>query len=159
MVKTGEHVVCCEDCYGGTGEQFRTTFKNMGIETTFVDGTDVASIANAVVPGRTRLVWIETPTNPSLNLTDLKSVHDAIKNIDKSIVFVVDNTFMSSVLQRPIKFGADIVMHSMSKYMNGHSDVVMGCLMTSNDEIYNKLKFNQNGKCFFCQQNIDECLT
>ena len=148
MVKAGEHVICCEDCYGGTGEQFRTAFKNMGIETTFVDGTDVASFANAVIPGRTRVVWVESPTNPTLNLTDLKAVHDAIKNIDKSIVLVVDNTFMSSVLQRPIKFGADIVMHSMSKYMNGHSDVVMGCLVTSNDEIYNKLKSNQNSKCF-----------
>ena len=152
MVKTGEHVVCCEDCYGGTGRQFRTAFKNMGIETTFVDGTDVASIATAVVPGRTRLVWIETPTNPTLKLTDLKSVHDAIKNIDKSIVIVVDNTFMSSVLQRPIKFGADVVMHSMTKYMNGHSDVVMGCLMTSSGEIYDKLKFNQNSKCFFANR-------
>lgn len=154
-MKTGEHVICCDDCYGGTGRQLRTAFKDMGIETTFVDGTDIASVANAVIPGRTRVVWIESPTNPTLKVTDLKAVHDAVKNIDQSIVYVVDNTFMSSVLQQPIKFGVDIVVHSMSKYMNGHSDVIMGCLMTSNQEIYDKLKFNQNSKCFVSKIQTD----
>lgn len=149
LLKSGDHVVCCEDCYGGTGRQFRTNFANLGIETTFADGTDVFDIAKAIVPGRTKIVWLESPTNPTLKMTDLKAVNDAIRSIDPKIVYVVDNTFMSSVLQQPLTLGADIVMHSLTKYMNGHSDVVMGALMTSDDEIYDKLKFFQNSKLFF----------
>ena len=145
FVRSGEHIVCCQDCYGGTGRQFRTTLANMQIQTTFVD-EDAASIVRAIIPGKTKLLWIESPTNPSLRVIDLKAVHDEVKKIDENIIYVVDNTFMSSVLQKPLKFGADIVTHSLSKYINGHSDVVMGCLVTSNEELYNKLKFQSNGK-------------
>jgi len=149
LVKSGEHVVCSDDCYGGTGRMFRTVMANMGIETSFVDARDVSLVAAAIRPGRTKLIWIETPTNPTLKLTDIRAVRDVVKAIDPAIVYVVDNTFMSSVLQQPLEFGADIVMHSLTKYMNGHSDVVMGALMTNNEILHGQLMFHQNGKCDF----------
>lgn len=144
LVKSGQHIVCCEDCYGGTGRQLRTSFVDMDIMTTFVEGIDADSFAEAIIPNKTKMVWIESPTNPCLKLIDLKAVGEAVKRIDPSIVYVVDNTFMSSVLQQPLKLGADIVTHALTKYMNGHSDVVMGALMTNNEHYYNKLKFQQN---------------
>jgi cystathionine gamma-lyase len=146
LAKSGEHVVACEDCYGGTGRQLRTNFSNMGIDTTFVEGNEVADIGRAIIPGRTKVVWIESPTNPHLSLFDLKAIHDEIKKIDSKVAYIVDNTFMSSVLQQPLRFGADVVVHSATKYMNGHADVIMGAVMTNNDFIYEKVKFSQNSK-------------
>jgi cystathionine gamma-lyase len=155
LVKSGEHIVCCEDCYGGAGEQLRTNFANLGVETTFFEGTNEQNIVDAIIPGRTKIVWIETPTNPCLNLFDLKAVNLAIRKIDPKIVLVVDNTFMSSYLQQPMTFGADIVMHSLSKFMNGHSDVVMGAAMTDSEEIYKKLLYFQESKFLILEMNCN----
>jgi cystathionine gamma-lyase len=114
----------------------------MGIETTFVDATDPDNVKKAIRPN-TKLVWLETPTNPTLQLVDIQAVANIVKQ-HKDIIYVVDNTFMSSYFQQPLSLGADIAMHSLTKYMNGHSDSIMGCLCTSNEELYNRIKFLQN---------------
>jgi cystathionine gamma-lyase len=101
-------------------------------------------VEKAIVPGKTKLVWIETPTNPTLRLTDVVGLSELIKKIDRNIVYVVDSTFTSSYLQQPLALGADVVMHSLTKYMNGHSDVVMGAVMTNSEPVFEKLKFYQN---------------
>lgn len=144
LLKSGDHIVSCEDCYGGTGRLFRTACLPNGIQTTFVDSRHVAEVEKAIIPGTTKLVWIETPTNPTLILTDIEAVAEMIKRIDPDIAYVVDSTFASSYLQQPLALGADIVMHSLTKYMNGHSDVVMGAVMTNSETFYNKMKFFQN---------------
>ena len=140
-------MVSCDDCYGGTGRYFRKCLAQLGIETVFVDGREVNNFVSAVKKGVTKMIWIETPTNPTLRLSDIAGVVQGVKKIDNGIIVVVDNTFMSSYLQQPLAFGADIVMHSLTKYMNGHTDVVMGALMTNNQEMYEQLKFMQ--KCKF----------
>ena len=104
----------------------------------------MSEVVRAIVAGRTKMVWIETPTNPTLRLTDIEAVVEAVKQVDKDIVCVVDSTFSSSYLQQPLALGADIVMHSLTKYMNGHSDVVMGAVMTNSESLYTKMKFFQN---------------
>lgn len=145
LLCSGQQVISCDDCYGGTGRYFRKCVAQLGIETIFVDGRQVDNFVSAVEKGVTKMIWIETPTNPTLRLSDIRGVVDGVKNIDQEIIVVVDNTFMSSYLQQPIDFGADIVMHSLTKYMNGHTDVVMGAMMTNNERIYEQLKFMQ--KC------------
>lgn len=145
LLSTGQKIVSCDDCYGGTGRYFRKCISQLGIETIFVDGREVDNFVSAVEKGVTKMIWIETPTNPTLRLSDIEGVVKGVKSIDKDIIVVVDNTFMSSYLQQPLSFGADIVMHSLTKYMNGHTDVVMGAMMTNNREIYEQLKFMQ--KC------------
>lgn len=147
LLSTGQEIVSCDDCYGGTGRYFRKCVSRLGIETVFVDGREVDNFVSAVKKGVTKMIWIETPTNPTLRLSDIEGVVKRVKSIDKDIIVVVDNTFMSSYLQQPLSFGADIVMHSLTKYMNGHTDVVMGAMMTNNREIYEQLKFMQ--KCGF----------
>lgn len=144
LLKTGDHIVSCDDCYGGTGRLFRTSCAQNGIQTTFVDSRLVSEVEKAIIPGKTKLVWIETPTNPTLRLTDIEAVADMLKKVDQEIVYLVDSTFVSSYFQQPLALGADIVMHSLTKYMNGHSDVVMGCVMTNSETIYEKMKFFQN---------------
>lgn len=99
LMSAGDHVVLCEDCYGGTGRYYRTLASKMGIETTLVDGTNVKCIMDGIKPGKTKIVWLETPTNPCLNLTDIKAVSEELKKSHPDIIFVLDNTFMSSYLQ------------------------------------------------------------
>lgn len=141
FLQTGDHIICSEDCYGGTGQLFQS-YPQLGITTSFVDMRLVDKISEAIVPGKTRIIWTETPTNPTLRITDIQTVADLIRQSETRdrIIFVVDNTFMSSYLQNPLSLGADIVMHSLTKYMNGHSDVVMGALMTNCESAYSKLK-------------------
>lgn len=140
-LKTGDHVVCCDDVYGGTFRLFERVYKQLGIEFTFVDLTDLKK-AEAAFKANTKLLWIETPTNPTLKIVDISALSKLAHQ--KGALAVVDNTFMSAYFQKPLALGADIVMHSVTKYMNGHSDVVGGCLITSNDTLYEKLKFMQN---------------
>ncbi|MBC7386494.1 MAG: cystathionine gamma-synthase [Cryobacterium sp.] len=140
-LKAGDHVLCCDDVYGGTYRLFERVFKPMGIDFTFVDMTNPEKLESAFT-SKTKLVWIETPTNPTLKLVDITAVSTAAKK--HGALSVVDNTFMSSYFQQPLALGADVVMHSVTKYMNGHSDVVGGALITSNSELYDQLKFLQN---------------
>lgn len=115
----------------------------MGIQSSFVNMIDLKETEKAFQPNTT-MVWIETPTNPTLKLIDIKAVAQLAKSKNPNCVVVVDNTFASSYFQSPLELGADIVLHSLTKYMNGHSDVVMGALMLNDDELHKRLRFMQN---------------
>ncbi|OFZ19616.1 MAG: cystathionine gamma-synthase [Bdellovibrionales bacterium GWB1_55_8] len=140
-LRPGDHVVCCDDVYGGTFRIFDKVFKPFGIQFTFADLSDLKSAGAAFTP-KTKLLWLETPTNPMLKVLDIQALANLARS--KNALSVVDNTFMSPYFQQPLKLGADIVIHSITKYMNGHSDVVGGVIATSNDEVYKELKFLQN---------------
>jgi len=115
----------------------------MGVESSFVDmSTDPSAVVKHLRP-TTRVVWIETPTNPLLKLADIKQISTVVHQFDPKILVVVDNTFATAYFQNPLELGADVVLHSLTKYMNGHSDVVMGALMLNNEELYKQLFFLQ----------------
>lgn len=159
LLKSGQHVLCCDDVYGGTNRFFRQCASRMGIETTFIDGCNLDSLVASFRQGQTKMVWLETPTNPTMKIIDVEKIVQLIKGLDKECIVVVDNTFMTPIFQSPLKMGADIVMHSCTKYINGHSDVIMGALMTNNKELYDQLKFQQNAlgivpSSFDCSQVI-----
>lgn len=141
-LKTGDGIITGDDIYGGTNRLFRNLAVNMGIEVQFADMTDLKNLEKAIKPN-VKLVWLETPTNPTMKICDIKAVADLVHSKTKAIL-VVDNTFLSAYFQRPLDLGADVVMYSLTKYMNGHSDVVMGSIATNNQEIYDKLKYYQN---------------
>lgn len=140
-LKAGDHVLCCDDVYGGSFRIFDKVFKQLGIEFSFVDFTQIALVEKAF-QSNTKLVWMETPTNPTLKLCDIKAITALAKR--KNAISVVDNTFMSPYFQKPLSLGADIVMHSVTKYINGHSDVVGGALVCNDTALYERLKFFQN---------------
>lgn len=141
LLQPGDEVVSTNDLYGGTYRLFTKIFANYGIKFHFVDMSDEAAV-RAVMNEKTKMVWVETPTNPLLRIIDIELMIQ-IGHEYNSIV-VVDNTFASPYLQNPAKMGADIVMHSATKYINGHSDVVMGVLCTSSDDLKDRLAFIQN---------------
>jgi cystathionine gamma-lyase len=141
MFKTGDHVVCCDDVYGGTFRLFDKVLKRYGLDFTFVDLSNLSKAEAAFKPN-TKLLWMETPTNPLLKILDIQELTGIAKK--RKALSVVDNTFASSYFQRPLSLGADIVMHSVTKYMNGHSDVVGGIAITSSDELAKDLAFYQN---------------
>jgi len=143
LLSAGDHVICGDDVYGGTFRLFDKVFKRFGLEFTFVDGRDPKAIAVAVKKN-TKMLWVETPTNPLLHLVDIKKACQAVKSVNKEIIVAVDNTFASPYFQKPLNLGADIVVHSMTKYLGGHSDVVGGAVITSRDDLYETLKFHQN---------------
>ncbi|CAG8552179.1 15653_t:CDS:2 [Acaulospora colombiana] len=138
---SGSHIVSVDDVYGGTNRYFRQVASTQGIELSFVDLANPSDIETAF-KSNTKIVWIETPTNPTLRLVDIRMVARIAHT--HNAILVVDNTFMSPYFQNPLELGADIVVHSITKYINGHSDVVMGAAITNSTEIYNKLKFLQN---------------
>jgi cystathionine beta-lyase/cystathionine gamma-synthase len=140
-LKPGDHVVACDDVYGGTFRILDKVMKPLGIETSWVDLTDMTRLEGAVT-ARTKMVWLETPTNPMLKLLDLGQAASITKRL--GIKLVVDNTFATPVLQRPLLLGADVVVHSTTKYLNGHSDVVGGVVLTSDDALEKELRFLQN---------------
>lgn len=140
LLEPGDEVVCGNDMYGGTYRLFTKVFEKFGIRFNYIDTHDVSTIAKAIT-GKTKLVWLETPTNPLMNITDIAAVA-AITN-PKNILLAVDNTFASPYLQNPIDLGADIVMHSVTKYLGGHSDVIQGSLMMNSPELRDKLYFIQ----------------
>lgn len=146
MFKAGDHLISVNDVYGGTNRYFNRVAGPIGFQSTFVDMADLKNVEAAFRPN-TKLVWIETPTNPTLRLVDIQGLAKIVKRHPGAIL-VVDNTFLSPYFQNPLALGADIVVHSVTKYLNGHSDVVMGVAITSNPEIYEKLKFLQNGGWF-----------
>jgi cystathionine gamma-lyase len=141
-LKSGDHVICIDDVYGGTQRYFRRiATPTNAMEFDFVDFSVPGEFEKAIKPN-TKLVWLETPTNPTLKITDIEAVARITKA--RGITLVVDNTFMSPYFQNPLTLGADVVMHSVTKYINGHSDVVMGVVVTNNAEIADKLRFLQN---------------
>lgn len=140
LLQPGDEVICANDMYGGTYRLFTKVYAKFGIRFLFVDTTKMDNIQKAVTE-KTRLVWIETPTNPLMNITDIAAVATITKS--KNILLVVDNTFASPALQNPLDLGADIVMHSATKYLSGHSDVIQGALMMNDKELREKIYFIQ----------------
>lgn len=141
LLSAGDHVICGDDVYGGTYRLFEKVWKRYGLTFTFVDASDVSKIKAAITPN-TKMVWVETPTNPLLRLCDIKAIAKMAK--EHNLITVVDNTFASPYLQNPLKLGADIVVHSVTKYLGGHSDVVGGAVITSDDKLHETLRFHQN---------------
>lgn len=141
LLKGGDHIVAMDDMYGGTYRLFDKVLKHDGMEFSFVDLTVVENFEKSI-KANTKLVWLETPTNPTLKLVDIKKISAIARS--KGILVVVDNTFMSPYFQRPLELGADIVVHSATKYIGGHSDVVGGVAVTSKSELAEKLAFLSN---------------
>jgi cystathionine beta-lyase/cystathionine gamma-synthase len=141
LLSAGDHVICGENVYGGTHRLMVQVFQRLGLTFTFVDTRDATRIEAAITPA-TRMVYIETPTNPMMRLTDLAAVGQIAQR--RELLFVVDNTFATPYLQNPLAFGADIVLHSTTKYLNGHSDMVGGALIMSRDDLAERLAFLQN---------------
>lgn len=141
LLRPGDHVLCGNDVYGGTYRLFDKVLAHYGIVFEFTDTADSISVASALKPN-TRLVWLETPTNPLLRLTDIEAVAEVAHA--QGAWLAVDNTFASPVLQRPLSLGADFVMHSTTKYIGGHSDVVGGAVILNDTAVYEQLKFLQN---------------
>ena len=136
------HAISIGDVYGGTHRYFTKVANTHGVDVSFTNNL-LEDLPN-LVRENTKLVWIESPTNPTLTITDIAAVSKAVKSLNRDILLVVDNTFLSPYLSNPLTLGADIVVHSATKYINGHSDVVLGVLATNNREIYERLKFLQN---------------
>ncbi len=142
LVKAGEHIVAFDDLYGGTRRLFAQIFEpQYNIQTTYVDARQPEAVAAAIQPN-TRLIWMETPTNPLLKLCDIAAIAEIARS--NHIPLVVDNTFASPYFQQPLALGANIVIHSTTKYINGHSDSVGGAVMTNDEAVYQALKFVQN---------------
>jgi cystathionine gamma-lyase len=141
LLRAGDHVVCGDNVYGGTQRLMERVYAGLGLGFTFVDMRDLANVERALTPA-TRVVYCETPTNPMMNLVDLAALGDLTQA--HGYLFVVDNTFATPFFQRPLEHGADIVLHSTTKYLNGHSDMVGGLLVTSRDDLAERLGFIQN---------------
>lgn len=141
LLKAGDHVIISSNVYGGTYRLYELNMTNYGITYSWVDTTDFNNIKNAY-RDNTKMVFVETPTNPMLNITDLEAVSNFCK--EKNLISVCDNTFMSPYFQNPLTWGIDIVLHSSTKYINGHSDVLGGLLITSHEKHYERLKYIQN---------------
>ena len=146
-LKPGDEIISTDDLYGGSYRLFTKIFKDFGLKFHFVSMHDTKNISN-VLNDKTRLIWIETPTNPMMNIIDIKSVVDLVKG--KDILVAVDNTFASSYIQQPLKMGADIVMHSATKYLAGHSDVILGALIVNDKNLAERLRFIQNASGAVC---------
>jgi cystathionine beta-lyase len=147
LLKPGDEVVSTNDLYGGTYRLFTKIYEDFGIKFHFIGMSNVRNIEN-YINVKTKLIWVETPTNPMMNIIDIK----AVSNISKkhNLLLAVDNTFATPYLQQPLDLGADIVMHSATKYLGGHSDVVMGALVVKDKELANQLYFIQNASGAIC---------
>ncbi len=141
MFEAGDHIICSDDVYGGTFRLFDKVFKRHGLSFSFVDLSNPANLEPAITPN-TKAVWVETPTNPMLKLVDLAKVAEIAKR--RKLISICDNTFMTPYFQKPLEFGFDIVCHSTTKYLNGHSDCIGGFVCTSNQELADKISFLQN---------------
>lgn len=141
LVKSGDHIVISNNVYGGTYRLYELNMKNYGLDFSWVDTTNLKNIESAI-RSNTKMIFVETPTNPMLNITDLKGVAEISKK--NNLISVCDNTFMSPYFQNPLTFGIDIVLHSTTKYLNGHSDVIGGILVTNDEKIHERLRYIQN---------------
>jgi len=142
LFDAGTHVIACDDLYGGTFRLFDKVFRRLGFEFTYVDPVAGAAGVAAAMRPTTRLVWLETPTNPMLKIVDIAAVAATCKQ--RGVMVAVDNTFMTPYLQRPLELGADVAAHSMTKYLNGHSDVVGGALVFADAALKDRVAFLQN---------------
>ncbi len=155
-LKQGDHVIGCDDLYGGTFRIFDKVWRTHGLEFDFVDPAKGREAFASAIKASTKMIWLETPTNPMLKLADIKAISGLCK--EKGLLLVVDNTFMTPFNQRPLELGADIVLHSTTKYMNGHSDVIGGALVTKSDDLHEQLAFIQNS-CGASMAAMDSFLT
>ena len=140
LLKAGDHVICSDDVYGGVSRHFNQILVNYDLHFTYVDSSNAANIENAI-QSNTKLIWIETPTNPLLKITDLEAVGNIAKK--HNILFGVDSTFATPVFLRPLEFGADLVMHSTTKYLSGHNQLIGGVVITNQEDLFDQLKFVQ----------------
>ena len=147
LLKSGDHVVASDDMYGGSFRLFDKVIRHNGVDFSFVDMTNPQNVAEAI-KDNTKMLWIETPTNPMLKLVDIKACADLAKG--KDILTVVDNTFMSPYFQQPLSLGADVVVHSTTKFINGHSDIVGGAVVVDDDAVAEKLAFLSNSMGGIC---------
>nr|CAH7767845.1 unnamed protein product [Callosobruchus chinensis] len=141
MLNSGDHIIVGDDIYGGTNRLLNKVISRFSIKMTFTDLTDINNLEKAIEPN-TKLIWLESPTNPTMKVVDLSAAAAIAKK--HNIYLTVDNTFLTPYLQRPLDLGADLTIYSISKYINGHADVIMGSIATNNEEIFTKLKFLQN---------------
>ena len=141
LLKSGDHLVCCQDLYGGTYRLMTQVFPRFNVETTFVDATRLEAVREAIRPS-TRLMWLESPSNPMLRVCDIAGI--AALAHEKGIKVVVDNTFATPCLQRPLNLGGDLVVHSTTKYLGGHSDVIGGAIIVNDAALHDELRFLQN---------------
>ncbi len=141
LLSVGDEIVAVDDIYGGAYRLFTHVYEKLGIQVNYVDATEVENVANAVSQ-KTKLIWIESPTNPTLKISDIQAISKVAKSVNA--LLVVDNTFASPIAQKPIDLGADIVIHSGTKYIGGHSDLVAGLVITNTQELSEKVKFIQN---------------
>lgn len=139
--KSGDHIICTHDCYGGTERLLRTYGEQFGLRVTYVDMSDLAAVEEAVRP-ETKALWIETPSNPLLNIVDIRALAGIAHG--HGALAIVDNTFLSPVNQRPFELGADLIVHSTTKYLNGHSDVVGGAVIANTRDLADRLQFLTN---------------
>jgi cystathionine beta-lyase len=141
LLRSGDEVIAVDDIYGGAFRLFHKVYEKFGIKVRYVDTTDLHAIANAITPA-TRLIWLETPTNPTLKISDIEAISEIAKA--NHILLCVDNTFASPVLQQPIALGADLVVHSATKYLGGHSDLIAGVVIAKTQQLGEEIKFYQN---------------
>ena len=147
LFKSGDEIISTNDLYGGSYRLFNKIYKKFGLKFIFTDLRDLSNV-ESLISDKTKLIWVETPTNPMINVIDIKGLSDICKS--NNILLGVDNTFSTPYLQKPIDLGADIVMHSATKFLAGHSDVILGLLAVSNDELAEKLYFMQNSSGAIC---------
>ena len=140
LLKAGDHVICSDDVYGGVSRHFNQILVNYDLHFTYVNSSNSANIEN-VIQSNTKLIWIETPTNPLLKITDIEAVGNIAKK--HNILFGVDSTFATPVFLRPLEFGADLVMHSTTKYLSGHNQLIGGVVITNREDLFDQLKFVQ----------------
>ncbi len=141
LLSSGDEIVAVDDIYGGAFRLFTHIYQKFGINVTYVDATDHENVANAIT-SKTKLIWLESPTNPTLKISDIRKISEIAKA--NKVLLCVDNTFASPVSQKPIDLGADIVVHSATKYLGGHSDLISGLVVTATPELGEKIKFIQN---------------
>ena len=147
LLRPGDEIISTNDLYGGSYRLFRKIFEDYGLKFQFISMNNLDNF-NSVINKKTKLIWIETPTNPMMNIIDIKAIVSLVKRED--ILVAVDNTFASSYIQQPLTLGADIVMHSATKYLAGHSDVILGALILNNKELAERIGFIQNASGAIC---------
>jgi cystathionine beta-lyase/cystathionine gamma-synthase len=140
LLGSGDHVICSDDVYGGTSRHFNRLLVNYDMHFSYVDSQDAANVEAAIRP-ETKMIWIETPTNPLLRITDLDAVGKIAKEHD--LLYVVDSTFATPVFLKPLQYGVDIVLHSTTKYLSGHNQLIGGAVITNRDDLFERLKFIQ----------------
>lgn len=160
LLVPGDEIIAIEDIYGGTYRLFNEVYEKLGVKITYVDTTDVENVANQI-SSKTKFVWLETPTNPTLKISDIREIAKIAKSVNA--LLIVDNTFACPIAQQPLELGADIVVHSGTKYIGGHSDLVSGFVVTKTPELSEKIEFFQNAcgavlgpwDCFLCIRGIE----